>query len=272
VRTRNVEFLCGWKEIANYLENWANLAKNLYFTQNRPAGGFPDAHTHNTMAASSFFLRWDVQTAEKESARAIALNPRDAEAHYVRCWILFALRRADEALREERLSMEIDPRLHPSALGEALLLARQYDAGIAELRARAEVQPEDQDVHEALSNLYWQKKMYAESVRELAKTYVPKSEAELQDAFRRGGSQGAAEWRLAYTKKLQAQMYVSPFELAHAAARAGHKEEALGYLEQSCQEHVPWLVLIVSEPDLDFVRSEPRYQAITKKLGLSSAM
>ncbi len=231
-----------------------------------------DAHAHNTMAASSFFLGWDVQAGERESARAIQLNPRDAEAHYVRCWILFALRRADEALREERLSMEIDPRLHPSALGGALLLARQYDAGIAELRARAEVQPEDEDVHKTLSNLYWQKKMYAESVRELAKTYVPKSKVELEDAFRRSGAQGAAEWQLAYTKKLQARMYVSPLVLALTAARAGHKEETLRYLEQSYEEHVPWLVFIGSEPDLDFIRSEPRYQAITKKLGLPSAL
>jgi TolB-like protein/DNA-binding winged helix-turn-helix (wHTH) protein len=231
-----------------------------------------DAHAHNTMAASRFFLGWDVKAGERESARAIELNPRDAEAHYVRCWILFALRRADEALREERLSMEIDPRLHPAALGYALLLARQYDGGIAELRARAEVQPEDRDVHETLSNLYWQKKMYAESVRELAKTYVPKTEAELQDAFRRGGAQAAADWRLAHTKKLQVRMYVSPLDLALAAARGGHKEETLRYLEQACEEHVPWLVFIGSEPDLDFIRSEPRYQAITKKLGLPSAL
>jgi TolB-like protein/DNA-binding winged helix-turn-helix (wHTH) protein len=231
-----------------------------------------DADAHNTMAASSFFLSWNVQVGERESARAIELNPRNAEAHYVRCWILFALRRVDEALREERLSMEIDPRLHPAALGYALLLARQYDAGIAELRARAEVQPDDRDVHETLSNVYWQKKMYADSVRELAKTYEPKAAAELEEAFRLGGSQRAAEWRLAHTKKLHAQMTVSPLDVAYAAARVAHKEETLHYLEQSCEEHVPWLVFIVNEPDFDFVHSESRYQAITKKLGLPSAM
>ena len=68
----------------------------------------------------------------------------------MRGYILSALRRADEAVREERLSMEIDPRLHRYswALGRSLLRARQYDAGIAELLARAEVQPEDEEVHE----------------------------------------------------------------------------------------------------------------------------
>jgi TolB-like protein/DNA-binding winged helix-turn-helix (wHTH) protein len=230
-----------------------------------------DAHAHNTKAASSFFIGWDAQTGERESARAIELNPRDAEAHYVRSRILLALRRAEEAVREERLSMEIDPRLHPSALGEALRLARQYDAGIVELRARAEVQPEDMDVHGTLSDLYWQKEMFAESVRELAKTYEAKSAAELEDAFRRGGAQGVADWVLAQRKELKARTYVSPLSLAYAAGRAGHKEETLRYLEQACEEHVPWMPFIGSEPDFDFIRSEPRYQAIVKKLGLPSA-
>lgn len=230
-----------------------------------------DVDAHVTMAAFTFFFGWDVKSAERESARAIQLNPRHAEAHHVRAHILSGLRRADEAVHEERLSMEIDPRLHPWALGRSLLYARQYDAGIAELRARAEVQPEDDEVHITLSDLYWQKKLFAESVRELAKAYVPKSAAELEDAFRRGGPQGAAEWRLAHLKKVQTRMYVSPLDLGFAAARAGHKEETLRYLEQSCQEHVPWIVFIGSEPDLDFIRSEPRYQAIIKKIGLPSA-
>lgn len=227
-----------------------------------------DADAHLTMAAFTFFFGWDANAAERESARAIELSPRYAQAHHVRAHILAGLRRTDEAVLEDRLTMEIDPRLHPDALGRSLLYARQYDAGIAELRARAEVQPEDDDVHLTLSDLYWQKKMFAESVHELAKAYVPKSAAELEDAFHRAGAQGAAEWRLAHAKKLQMQMYVSPLELAMAAARAGHKEETLRYLEESCRDHVPWLVFIGSEPDLDFVRSEPRYQAIVKKMGL----
>jgi len=73
-------------------------------------------------------------------------------------------------------------------------------------------------------------------------------------------------------KMLQARMYVSPLDLARAAALAGHKEETLRYLEQSCEDHVPWLVFIENQPDLDFIRSEPRFQAIIRKLGLPSAL
>jgi hypothetical protein len=50
-----------------------------------------------------------------------------------------------------------------------------------------------------------------------------------------------------------------------------HKEEALHYLEQSYQERAPWLVRIQSNPDYDFLHSDPRYQAIVRKMGLPAA-
>jgi TolB-like protein/DNA-binding winged helix-turn-helix (wHTH) protein len=230
-----------------------------------------DADAHHSMAAFDFFLGWNLEAAERESARSIELNPRYSESRHLRAYILSALQRNEEAVQEERRSMEIDARIHPWALGYALLRARQYDAGIAELRARAEVQPEDDTVHEFLSNLYWYKGMVAESVHELAKAYVPKSAAELEAAFRKGGARGAVEWQLAHWRKLHPNEYVPPLHFAAKYARLGRKDEALRYLEQAYDEHVPWLIFIQSEPDFDSLHSDPRYQAIVKKLGLPPA-
>jgi tetratricopeptide (TPR) repeat protein len=230
-----------------------------------------DADAHHSMAAFDFFLAWNLEAAERESARSIELNPRYSESRHLRAYILSALQRNEEAVQEDRKSMEIDPRIHPWALGYALLRARQYDAGIAELRARAEVQPEDDTVHEFLSNLYWYKGMVAESVHELAKDYVPKGAAELEAAFRKGGARSAVEWRLAHLKKTHRDEYISPLALALRYARLKRKDEALTCLEQAYAEHVPWLIFIQSEPDLDSFHSDPRYQAIVKKLGLPPA-
>jgi TolB-like protein/DNA-binding winged helix-turn-helix (wHTH) protein len=231
-----------------------------------------NADAHLSMAAFDFFLARNLEAAERESARSIELNPRYSESHHLRAYILSALQRNEEAVQEDRKSIEIDPRIHPWALGNALLRARQFDAGIAELRARAEVQPEDATVHEFLSDLYWHNGMVAESVHELAKAYVPKSAAELEAAFRKGGARGALEWRLAHWKKLHLNEYGSPLALALRYARLGRKDETLHGLEQAYAEHVPWLIFIQSEPDLDFLHSDPRYQAIVKKLGLLPAL
>ncbi|HUM06342.1 MAG TPA: winged helix-turn-helix domain-containing protein [Terriglobales bacterium] len=229
------------------------------------------AEAHLSMAAVQFFLRWNWEAAERESARAVELNPRYSEAHHLRAYVLLALQRSEEAVQEDRKSMELDPRIRPWALGYMLLRTRQFEAGIAELRARDEVQPGDFITHDILSELYWHNGMRAESIQELARDYVPKSAAELEAAFRRGGVQGATEWRLAHVKKLQARMYVSPWEFAGLSAHAGHREETLHWLEQSYAAHVPWLAFIQNEPDFDFIHSDPRYEAIVKGMKLPPA-
>jgi tetratricopeptide (TPR) repeat protein len=225
------------------------------------------AETHTTMAAFYALFAWNLAAADRESARAVELNPSFALAHHKRSRILFALGRNEEGLQEERAAMEIDPRVQPSGLGEALFHARQYDAAISELRARADVQPDDDAVHVILADVYWQKGMAAEFAHELARSYVPKSAAELETAFRHGGARAVTEWELAHVKRLQAKGYMSPLRLAMVCARTGRKEETLRYLEQAYEEHVPWLAFVGVEPDLDFIRSEPRFQAIAKKMG-----
>jgi len=230
-----------------------------------------DGDAHHSMAAFQFFLGWNLEAAERESARAIALNPHYSESHHLRAYILSALQRNEEAVQEDRKSMEIDPRIRPWALGYALIRARQYDAGIAELLSRAEVQSEDAIIHEFLSDLYWYKGMVAESVHELAKAYAPKSAAELEAAFKKGGGRAVSEWQLAHWKKVHPDEFAPPLFFATRYARLGRKDEALRYLEKAYDEHVPWLILIQSEPDFDSLHSDPRYQAIVKKLGLPPA-
>ena len=87
--------------------------------------------------------------------------------------VLLVLQRIDEAVEEDRKSMEIDPRIRPTVLGDALLRNGQYDEGIAELRARAEVQPETR-IHETLSGLYWQKGMFADRFTSSRASSFPK--------------------------------------------------------------------------------------------------
>jgi TolB-like protein/DNA-binding winged helix-turn-helix (wHTH) protein len=227
-----------------------------------------NADAHHSMAAFDLFLAWNPEAAERESARSIELNPRYSESRHLHAYILSALQRNEEAIQEDRKGMEIDPRLHPWALGYALLRARQYDAAIAELRARAEVQPDDDTMHQFLSDLYWYKGMVAESVHELAKAYVPNSAAELEAAFRKGGARSAVEWQLDHWKKLHPNEDVPPLHFAVRYARLGRKDEALRCLEQAYAEHVPWLIFIQNDPDFDSLHSDPRYRAIVRKLRL----
>ena len=52
---------------------------------------------------------WDFVRAERESARAIELDPNFAEAHHLHSYALNALNRTEEALKEQRKATELEP-------------------------------------------------------------------------------------------------------------------------------------------------------------------
>jgi tetratricopeptide (TPR) repeat protein len=75
------------------------------------------AEAHSSMAAMYFFYRWNWEAAERESARAVELNPSSAQAHHLRGYVLGTLNRTDEALQEQRKSMELDSVCSPLGAG-----------------------------------------------------------------------------------------------------------------------------------------------------------
>ena len=61
----------------------------------------------------------------------------------------------------------------------------------------------------------------------------------------------------------------SHYILAQLYALLGKKEEALDCLEKTLEENEPHSLRINSNPDFDNLRSEPRFVALIKKMGLS---
>ena len=98
---------------------------------------------HNALAAIEMFSLHQFEEAERESARAVELDPRRGESHHLRAYVLTALNRIDEALQEERKAAELGPLTRPWALGAALLRSHQFDEAIKELTLRSEGQPKD---------------------------------------------------------------------------------------------------------------------------------
>ncbi|MCU1269550.1 MAG: Adenylate cyclase [Acidobacteriaceae bacterium] len=227
---------------------------------------------HNTRAALYLFHTWNWQSAEAESRRALELDPNNAEAHHVYSYVLTTMQRPDEALQEQKRSSELDPFARPWALGNAFIKNRRLDAAVNEFRLRAEAQPRDSFTHFILSDAYWFKGMWKESVQEAETGFQiegdKKSAEAVRRAFESGGAKGFAEWWLSDCKAKARKGYVSPWTLASAYAQAGHKEEALRFLEDAYRERSPRLVFIQNSPVFDFLHSDDRYQALVKKMGL----
>jgi TolB-like protein/DNA-binding winged helix-turn-helix (wHTH) protein len=229
------------------------------------------AEAHVSMGALYLFHAWDWNRAETEARRAIELNPSLAAAHHLRCYILFALNRNAEALQEQKQATEIDPFAQPWHLGRAYLYLRQYDASINELSARAAVQKVD-GIEFILSDAYRFKGMNKEAVQHLELGFLAENDQHAAEAVRRGFDQGGyravADWLLQRDQDKGPQEYISPFLLAVDYARLKRKDDTLRFLDGAFQEHSPDMVFLQKRPDFDFLHSDPRYQALVKKIGL----
>jgi hypothetical protein len=63
--------------------------------------------------------------------------------------------------------------------------------------------------------------------------------------------------------------YVSPTGLAQIYVGLGEKDRALDSLERACDERDPWALWNKVNPVFESVRSEPRFRALLRRVGLA---
>jgi TolB-like protein/DNA-binding winged helix-turn-helix (wHTH) protein len=233
----------------------------------------PEAH--NSMAAYYLFGGWDWQRAEKESQRAIELNPNYSEGRHLYSYVLEALNRDDDALQQQKESTEIDPFARPWALGYTYLGLRQYDAAIREFRFREEVQPDDAIVRFGLSEAYWLKGMWNEAEKELEKGYqligYEESAHGLHRAFEHGGEKESEQFQVEDLQTRARKQYISPLDIAIVYGLLRDKVETLKFLGEAYQQRCPQLIFLQKEPVFDFLHSDEHYRELVKKIGLPPA-
>ena len=245
------------------------------------------ADAHNSMAAINLFYLWNWTAAEKESKRAIELNPNFAEAYHLYAYSLLTLGRANEAVEAERKSQELDPFARPSSLGYVLASAGRYQEAENELQLKANTLPKEPDLHLQLSRLYLAQGREKESMNEFSEMLRAeggeKLAQEVQSVYTRRGNRGVQAWRLAHleqivqlwklgeAKKTSGQIYVAPTETAVAYARLGQNDQAMRWLSKAYETHDPGIVKLQWELDLNGLHHDARYRALVTQLGLTVA-
>ena len=231
------------------------------------------AEAHNSLAAWYLFYAWDPTRAEVEARHAVELDPNYAEGHHLFSYVLEVEHRYAEAEAEAKRSVELDPFMHPWELGSFYVGTRQYDAAFKELNMQRTARPDDSDIAFTLSNLYWLKGMYKESQSEyergLELTHDTATKAASHQAWITGGEPAVERWGADHMKVLARKQYFETQFVAHVIAYTGDKDETMKYLELSYRNHDPDLIFIQNDPVFDFLHSDPRYQALVKKVGLS---
>ena len=229
---------------------------------------------HNSLAFCLDGFDWDFPSAGKEFQRALELNPGYATAHHWYAWHLSLLGRYDEAIVEMRKAENLDPLslIINADLAELLLIAHSYDESIRQSRKTIEMDPNFALAHNQLGQAYLQKQMRDEAIAELQKAVQlsagsPTCLANLARAYAVSGKKSEAAKLLTDLKKRSSPGYSHASEIAVVYAALGDKNQAMTWLEKGYEERFNPGVLL--RPGFDPLRSDPRFQELMRRIGLS---
>ncbi|MBA4313676.1 MAG: hypothetical protein C0417_13720 [Chlorobiaceae bacterium] len=221
------------------------------------------------------FYDWDKAAAEKAFKRAIDLNPNYATVHYYYGLFLGGIGCCIEAITELKKSVELDPLclVHNAVLGFEFYCERQFDESIEQLHKTLEMDPNFAVTCLFLGLSYMGKDRWEEAIASLKKFASlwqgsPFTIGFLGFAYGMSGQKDEAMSMLDQLTKLSQQRYVSSFYKALIYVGLGNKDQAFEYLDRAYDERESWMVSLKIAPLMDTLRSDPRYEALLRKMGL----
>ena len=231
------------------------------------------AESHVEMGSVLTFYDFDWAGAEREFKRAIELNPNYAPAHEYYSWYLIAVGRATEAVAESRRAEELDPLSAEisSFTGWWLYLARRYDEAAAQLHKCLDLDPEYAMCQELLGRTYVEQGRFSDALAAEAKALKIDpgriwAAADSARAHALSGRQAEAQRGLDDLLALSKRSQVPKYSLATVYAALGDKSRALDMLEQAYAERSFFFDFLKSDPEMDSLRSEPRFQELVRRM------
>ena len=220
---------------------------------------------------------WNWTAAGNTFDRALAAGAGLAEVHFhYGLDYLTPLGRLDEALREMRHALRLDP-LSPivgTAVGGCLYRMRQWDESATTLRGTLESHPGFGHAHWSLGRVLLEQGRNEEALKcfEDAANIMgqkPSALAEIAYCHARMGRRDLAHRTLQDLHRLEEQEWVSPLNAALVHAGLGDQDEAMKCLEDAFQKRVRQLVWVNVDPRFDVLRNNPAFGNLISRLGLS---
>lgn len=231
---------------------------------------------HLGLAAIAHWYDWDWATANKEFKRAIELNTQNQRNHGFYSWFLAGHGRSDLAIQEGKQSVQLDPvSPEPYAfLGMTYFLLRQYDQAVDQLRNGIEIDPSFWMLHDFLGRAYEAQGKWPEAIAEFKRALELEHEngenlANLAHAYAMSGKKEEAQNILDQLKQTS-RTYVEPYFIASVYAALGDNDQSFDWLKRAFNERSFGPAFYVnSDAQFDKLRSDPRYDELYKRLGLT---
>lgn len=193
--------------------------------------------------------------------------------------------RIDEQLENEKRRLSVEPYMPTLNLYhcQTLFIARRYDESIAQCQKtlnlvtdgnRMYFGPESPWVHLHLGNAYCQKGMFTEAISEMKQAIELAEDSEAMWAalgyiYAKAGQRDQAIKILnLLNERKNRNEYVPALNVAWIYCALGDKDQAFAWFDKAIDEGEGRLLNMIAEPELDAVRSDPRFAESVRRMGL----
>lgn len=228
---------------------------------------------HVDLASEYFWYDFDWAAADRELKLVLERDPNYAPGHAVHGWYLIDVGRFDEGVKEGRRAEALDPLALDvcGVLGQDLYYAHRYDEAATQFRKCLDLEPNFWPAYYWLGQVYQQQGKFPEAIAVLQKARgiedrIAAPLSELAHAYAASGRRAEATKLLDELVTRSKTGHVSKYLIATVYAALGDKNEALTRLEQAYSERSWYLGFLRSDPELDSLRSEPRFQDLVRRM------
>ncbi|MBX7170351.1 MAG: protein kinase [Pyrinomonadaceae bacterium] len=230
-----------------------------------------EAHASHAYIESFGFAHYE--EAGREFAKAVELNPNYATAHQWYSLYLAAMGRREEALREVKIAISLDP-VSLIINSDAILVyyyVREYDLAMEQCQKVLEMEPSFWITHIYKGLIYERKKMYQEAISEWEESlkFNPNNRsliAALGHVYAESGRKQDALKMIEELKK-STNSNGDVFDESLILVGLGQKDKAISLLEDAINRKAKLFIFVKADPRFDSLRSDSKFNELMTQAG-----
>jgi TolB-like protein/Flp pilus assembly protein TadD len=230
-----------------------------------------DAEAHVYLGETKRILDWNLDGAEREFGRAVALDPNSTPSNYFSAAFFAAVGERDKALQYLKRTATIDPASLwvNNAACELYRYFGLYDEAIAAGERALQLDPAFIFGEPLLAALYREMGRFDEAIALYQKAETISGRPAFGHAITYAKMNRTDEAREVLAKAIASRGSYTPRDAtAHVHVVLGEYEEAIRELERACEERSSSIHLIGIAPEFAPLRPDKRFLSILKRIGL----
>jgi serine/threonine protein kinase/Tfp pilus assembly protein PilF len=233
------------------------------------------AEAHFSLALVLIYHDWDFASAELELKYALERHPDSPYTYHALSTVRAVQGRVEDSIVTAKRAMDLEPLswMLNFYLGFMYYIARRFEEAIDQILKALEFDPNNVANHRYLADAYayasQPKRALEECERVIALSRgVMSLLLPASATYSKAGEPVMARELLEQAERDWKPDGRSSFFIAAAEARLGEKDRAFEWLERAFDERVGLLIYFKVHPMFDELRTDPRFEALAKRIGI----